>query len=188
MPIIKKILLLFLIVSSLFAQVDLEKLDEYINKAVNDSKAAGLAVAIVKDTQVVFSKAYGYADIEKEIPLTTGSLFNIASCTKAFTSAVVAKLVDEGKLSWDDKVVDHIPYFELSDMWITKQLNLVDILSHRSGLKTFAGDLLWYQTGYSNEEIIKRIICLWLPEKLQAKRLRSNGGNICKVKSMINLK
>lgn len=157
MPVIKKMMVVFVIVSSLFAQVDLEKLDEYINKAVTDFEAPGLVIAIVKDSQVVFSKAYGYADTEARIPLTTGSLFNIASCTKAFTAAVVAKLVDEGKLSWDDKVVDHIPYFELSDMWITKELNLVDILSHRSGLKTFAGDLLWYQTNYSNKEIIKHL-------------------------------
>jgi len=153
-----KIIFLLLIFSAgLFAQPNLTELDKYISNAVTEAEAAGLAVAIVKDSQVVFSKAYGYADIEKEIPLTTGSLFNIASCTKAFTAAVVAKLVDEGKLSWDDKVVNHIPYFELSDMWIAKQLNIVDILSHRSGLKTFAGDLLWYQTGYSNEEIIKRL-------------------------------
>ncbi|MCO6473749.1 MAG: beta-lactamase family protein, partial [Melioribacteraceae bacterium] len=101
-----KIIFLLLIFSAgLFAQPNLTELDKYISNAVTEAEAAGLAVAIVKDSQVVFSKAYGYADIEKEIPLTTGSLFNIASCTKAFTAAVVAKLVDEGKLSWDDKVV-----------------------------------------------------------------------------------
>lgn len=154
---IKKIFLLLTFSLSLFAQIDFKKLDEYIKKAVEDFEAAGLSVAIVKDSQVVFSKAYGYADIGKETPLTTGSLFNIASCSKAFVSAIVAKQVDEGNLKWSDKVVGHLPGFELSDMWITNQLNLVDILSHRSGLKTFAGDLLWYQTGYGNEEIIKRM-------------------------------
>lgn len=157
MKYLKIIFLFFLFSTGILAQPNLVELDKYISNAVKDAEAPGFSVAIVKDSHVVFSKAYGYADIEKEIPLTTGSLFNIASCTKAFTAAVVAKLVDDGKLNWNDKVVDHIPYFELSDMWITKQLNLVDILSHRSGLKTFAGDLLWYQTGYSNEEIIKRL-------------------------------
>jgi len=157
MKLLTKLFTLFLLSINLFSQVDYEKLDQYIAEAVKDFEAAGLAVAIVKDSQVVFSKAYGYADIEKQTPLTTKSLFNIASCTKAFISAIVAKQVDEGNLKWSDKVVDHIPNFKLSDIWITNQLNMVDILSHRSGLKTFAGDLLWFQTGYSNEEIIKRM-------------------------------
>ncbi len=157
MKIITKLLTLFLLSINIFSQVDYEKLDQYIGKAVNDFEAVGLAVAIVKDSQVVFSKAYGYADIEQQTPLTTKSLFNIASCTKAFISALVAKQVDEGNLKWSGKVVDHIPNFKLSDIWITNQLNMVDILSHRSGLKTFAGDLLWFQTGYSNKEIIERM-------------------------------
>jgi len=157
MKLIIKFLILSLLSINLFSQVNYDKLDQYIAEAVKDFKATGLAVAIVKDSQVVFSKAYGSADIEKQTPLTTKSLFNIASCTKAFISAIVAKQVDEGNLKWSDKVVDHIPNFKLSDIWITNQLNMVDILSHRSGLKTFAGDLLWFQTGYSNEEIIKRM-------------------------------
>lgn len=157
MKLFKLSLFVILLYTSAYAQVNLDKIDNYIKQAVLDSKAPGLAVAIVKDSQVVFSKAYGFADIEKEIPLTTQSLFNIASCTKAFVSAIVAKQVDEGKLSWSDKVIDFIPYFKLSDDWITNQLNMADILSHRSGLKTFAGDLLWYQTGYSNKEIIDRM-------------------------------
>lgn len=157
MKLISKMIIIFFISTTLFAQIDFDKLDKYITKAATDFKIEGLAIAVVKDSQIVFSKAYGYADIEKQIPLTTNSLFNIASCTKAFTAAIVAKQVDEGKLSWDDKVIEHIPYFQLSDIWITNQLNIVDILSHRSGLKTFAGDLLWYHTDYSSEEIIKRM-------------------------------
>ncbi|MDZ7764705.1 MAG: serine hydrolase [Melioribacteraceae bacterium] len=154
---LRKTALLILFSVTTFAQVDFNKLDKYIADAVEDFKAAGLAVAVVKDSQLVFSKAYGYADMGKEIPISTSSLFNIASCSKAFVSAIVAKQVDEGNLKWNDKVVDYIPTFELSDMWISKHLNLVDILSHRSGLKTFAGDLLWYETRYSNAEIIKRM-------------------------------
>lgn len=152
-----KLLIFFVFSIGLFAQIDFNKFDKYINKAVIDFKAEGLAIAFITEGKIEFIKAYGYADIEKQIPLTTKSLFNIASCTKAFTAAAVAKLVDDGKLDWDDKVVDHIPYFQLNDIWITNQLNMVDILSHRSGLKTFAGDLLWYHTGYSNREIIRRM-------------------------------
>lgn len=150
-------LLIIIFVSTLQAQIDYKKLDQYIENGVSLFEAEGLSIAIVKDSQVVFSKAYGFADADKKIPLTTKSLFNIASCSKAFTAALAAKLVDEGKLSFQDKVKDHIPYFELSDLWITSQLNIVDILSHRSGLKTFAGDLLWYHTDYTNKEIIERM-------------------------------
>lgn len=150
-------LLIIIFVSTLNAQIDYKKLDQYIENGVSLFEAEGLSIAIVKDSQVVFSKAYGFADADKKIPLTTKSLFNIASCSKAFTAALAAKLVDEGKLSFQDKVKDHIPYFELSDLWITSQLNIVDILSHRSGLKTFAGDLLWYHTDYTNKEIIERM-------------------------------
>lgn len=150
-------LLIIIFVSTLNAQIDYKKFDEYVENAVSLFEAEGLSIAIVKDSQVVFSKAYGFADADKKIPLTTKSLFNIASCSKAFTAALAAKLVDEGKLSFQDKVKDHIPYFELSDLWITSQLNIVDILSHRSGLKTFAGDLLWYHTDYTNKEIIERM-------------------------------
>ena len=151
------VFLLALLTINSFAQIDYKKFDEYVSNSVKDFNVVGLAIAVVKDSQIVFSKAYGFADLEKEIPLTTKSLFNIASCTKSFTAALTAKLVDEGKLSFNERVVDQLPNFQLSDIWITNQLNITDILSHRSGLKTFAGDLLWYHTGYSNNEIIERM-------------------------------
>lgn len=138
-------------------KVDLEQLDNYIQKTVADFELTGLAITIVKDSSVVFSKGYGFRNVETQEPVTTGSLFNIASCSKAFSSACLAMLVDEGKLSWKDKVIDYVAGFQLADPCITAQLNMVDILSHRSGLDTFYGDLLWYETDYSNQEIIHRM-------------------------------
>ncbi|MBU0763759.1 MAG: serine hydrolase, partial [Bacteroidetes bacterium] len=84
------------------------------------------------------------------------TMFGIASNTKAFTSAALAILVDRGQIAWDDKVIDYLPYFELYDPYVTKNMTVRDLLSHHSGLETFSGDLLWHSTSYSREEIIQR--------------------------------
>lgn len=137
--------------------IDYAELDAYIEQAVRDFNLTGLTIAIVEDSSVVFQQAYGVKHAGTQAPMTTDALFNIASCSKAITGATVAMLVHEGKLGWQDKVVDYLPTFRLAEPYITNELNLVDILSHRSGLDTFYGDLLWYGTDYSNDEIIHRM-------------------------------
>ncbi len=132
-------------------------LDTFVQRARDTFGTTGLAIAVVKDGEVVYSAAFGLADAEKGVPLSTAHLFNIASCTKAFTAAALALLVEEGRLDWDDKVTDWIPEFRLSDEWITHQLEVRDLLCHRSGLATFMGDLLWYHTDYSDEEVMRRM-------------------------------
>ena len=138
-------------------EVDLDALDKYIAKAVEDFNLTGLAISIVQGDSIVFHRGYGYKNLITEETMTTGALFNIASCSKAITAACMGMLVKEKKLKWDDKVIDFLPEFRLSDPYITKELNIKDILSHRSGLATFDGDLIWYGTQYSNEEIIRRM-------------------------------
>lgn len=153
---------IFIIVSSpgLDAQIskqDLAKIESTVNKAFNIFKPTGLAVAIVKDSAVIYHKALGMANAEKNVPVKTTSLFNIASCSKAFTAAAIGILVDEGKIRWTDKVTDYIPEFRLSDDYITREMTVEDLLCHRSGLGTFYGDLLWYNTDYTDEEVIKHV-------------------------------
>ena len=137
--------------------IDYQALDSYIDKAVQDFDLTGLAIAVVKDNAVVFSQGYGFKNLKTREPMTTSALFNIASCSKAFTAACIGMLAYENKLDWKDKVIDYIPEFRLSDTYITKELNMIDILCHRSGLATFDGDLLWYETDYTNAEIIRRM-------------------------------
>ena len=139
------------------SSIDYQKLDIYIDNAVKDFELTGLAISIIKDNKVVFSKGYGFKNVNTKEAMSTGSLFNIASCSKAFTAACMGILVKERKLKWSDKVIDYIPEFRLADPYITKELNIIDILSHRSGLATFYGDLLWYETDYDNQEIIRRM-------------------------------
>ena len=99
-------------------------------------------MAIVKDGHIVLEKGYGVRDSRQSDPVDEHTLYAIASNSKAFTSASLAMLVDEGKLTWDDRVVDHLPWFRLYDPWVTQEMRIRDLLSHRSGLGTFSGDML----------------------------------------------
>ena len=83
------------------------------------------------------------------------TLFAIASNTKGFVSSAIANLVAKGKLSWDDKVKDHLPYFELYDPYVTHDITVRDLLCHRAGLGTFSGDAIWYKSELPAAEIIK---------------------------------
>ncbi|HEX7176587.1 MAG TPA: serine hydrolase [Pyrinomonadaceae bacterium] len=143
-----------------YAQEDLDarlkEIDEYAAKAGRDWKAPGFSVAIVKDDRVVFVKGYGVRELGKPDAVDADTIFAIGSNTKAFTSAALAVLVDEGKVSWDDPVTKHLPGFQLFDPYATREMSVRDLLSHRSGLATFAGDLLWYESSYGRDEIIRR--------------------------------
>ena len=135
----------------------LKEIDEYAAKAGREWNVPGFSVAIVKDDRVVFVKGYGVRELGKPETVDKDTLFAVASNSKAFTSAALATLVDEGKLRWDDPVTKHLPYFQLYDPYVTREMTVRDLLSHRSGLATFGGDLLWYETTYSREDIIRRV-------------------------------
>lgn len=154
----KKLFLVLLIMPCLvFAQYQTDSLDHFIAKQVADYHVPGLAIGIVKGNKLVFKKGYGINSTVDSLPVNVQTVFPIMSCTKAFTAAAIGILVDEGKVHWNDKVIQYLPDFKLSDPWITKHLTIADILSHRSGLKGFDGDLLWYGTNYSRREIVRRM-------------------------------
>jgi len=144
-------------VNGQISKKDLAKIDQVVMNAFDVFEPTGLSVAVVIDTAIVYHKALGYGNADIKKPLSTTSLFNIASCSKAFTAAAVGILVDEGKLKWTDKVTDYFPEFRLADDYITRELTIEDLLCHRSGLGTFFGDLLWYNTKYTDEEIMQRM-------------------------------
>lgn len=136
--------------------VNLEELSSYFEKALNDWDVPGMAIGIVKNNQLVLAKGYGFRQIGLPAKVDEHTMFPIASNTKAFTATAIAMLVADGKLNFDDKVRKYLPYFELYDPYVSDNMTIRDLLSHRSGLKTFSGDLLWYGTTYSREEVIKR--------------------------------
>ena len=132
-------------------------LDAYAARVLKEFEVPGLAVAIVKDGKVVLAKGYGVRKLSDPTPVDENTLFGIASNTKAFTSAALAMLIDEGKITWDDPVVKHLPSFQLYDPYVTREMTILDLLTHRSGLGLGAGDLLWWPpTDYSRDEIISR--------------------------------
>jgi CubicO group peptidase (beta-lactamase class C family) len=132
-------------------------LDEVASRVLKEFEVPGLAIAIVKDGKVVLAKGYGVRKLGEPAPVDDNTLFGIASNTKAFTAAALAMLVDEGKITWDDPVIKHLPSFQLYDPYVTREMTIRDLLTHRSGLGLGAGDLLWWPpSDYSRDEIIRR--------------------------------
>ncbi|HBE70271.1 MAG TPA: serine hydrolase, partial [Planctomycetaceae bacterium] len=146
------------------AKVDVDKtlagrvteLRNYIAATREDWNVPGLSVAIIQNGQVLLAEGFGVKEAGTTDPVDADTLFAIASNSKAFTSAALAILVDEGKLKWDDHVRDYLPWLQLKDPLATADLRIRDLLCHRSGLGTFSGDLLWWQTDYSPEEVLRR--------------------------------
>jgi CubicO group peptidase (beta-lactamase class C family) len=136
--------------------LDLKELDEYILKSMEEWRIPGLSIAVVKNDTIIHERGFGVRDVNRNDPVDAHTLFAIASNTKAFTASAIAVLVDKGKLNWDDHVKEYLPWFELYDPYVSDEMRIRDLLCHRSGLKTFSGDLLWYGTEYSREEVIRR--------------------------------
>ncbi|WP_394192584.1 serine hydrolase [Pseudoalteromonas atlantica] len=137
------------------AQINTEQLNQVIENSMARFDVPGMAVAVVENDKVVFAKGFGVTHLETGEKVNKNTLFGIASNTKAFTAAALAKLVDEDKISWDDKVIDHLPEFRLYDSYVTREMTIRDLLSHRSGFGLGQGDLMiWPDTDKSVEEIL----------------------------------
>lgn len=134
------------------------ELDSYVSSVMKEFRVPGIGLAVVKDGRVVVAKGYGVGELGKSTPVDSRTLFGIASNTKAFTATALALLVEEGKLSWNGKVIDALPWFRLSDPYVTNELTIRDLLVHRSGLGLGAGDLLWWPPStYDRKEIARRL-------------------------------
>jgi len=136
----------------------LKDFDSYAEKVLSTWKVPGMAVAVVKDGKLAFAKGYGVRKIGENSPVTPDTLFGIASNTKAFTAAALAILVDEGKIKWDDPVIKYLPDFRMYDPYVTREITIRDLITHRSGLGLGAGDLLyWPQSDYTRKEIVHKV-------------------------------
>ena len=130
-------------------------LDDYITAAMEAWQVPGLAIAIVHDGRTIYERGYGVRDVTTGEPVDEHTLFAVGSTSKAFTSAALGMLVDEGRLGWDDRVIDHIPWFEMYDAYATRELTVRDLLTHRSGLAR--GDAVWSRWPHDRHEIIRRV-------------------------------
>jgi len=128
--------------------------ETYIDQAMSAEGVPGAIVVIVKDGKVIYLKGFGVKIYGKNDPVDKHTPFAIASLTKNFTNTLIARLVDQGKLHWDDKVSKYLPDFQLGNSKISQELTIRDILSHRTGLPGFSGDTL-NELGWSAPEIVK---------------------------------
>lgn len=129
-------------------------LEALIPKLMSELRVPGAAVVIVQNDKVVFLKGYGVRDAGEKEAVTPDTLFPIASCSKAFTATLLAKLIDEGKLTWDDPVRNHLDYFRLADPLADQEVTLRDLLSHRTGMPRHDG--LWASQGSTATEVVKQ--------------------------------
>ncbi len=131
-------------------------LGSYIAEGMKTYDAPGLAIGIVADDKLVYSKGFGVRSKSGTSPIDTRTVFQIGSATKAFLAASIAVMVDRGKLHWDDRVVDLAPEFQLQDPWVTREFRVFDLLAQRSGLPAEVNDRLG-MLGYPEAELIRSL-------------------------------
>ena len=147
-------------------------LDAYVTNGVREWEVPGLAIAVVKDGKLVFAKGYGVRELGVEGAVDEHTLFAIGSTTKAMTAATLAMLVDEEKVGWDDPVTKHLPGFQLSDPYVTREVTVRDLLTHRAGLGN--ADLIWYGQDRSRDEILAKVPSIEAAYSLRADFLYQN--------------
>jgi CubicO group peptidase (beta-lactamase class C family) len=131
---------------------------EHVEALRQDSGAPGIAIAIVEHGQTTLSHGWGVRKLGESAPVDADTIFPTGSTGKAFTVAAIATLVDQGKLGWDDKVIDHIPWFQMYDPWVTREMTVRDLMVHRSGLGLGAGDLMFVpRTTLTRKQTVERL-------------------------------
>ena len=135
-----------------------EGFDDRVESLRNQVGVPGMAIAIVENGKVTLAKGYGVKKLGSSEPVGADTIFPTGSTGKAFTVADLAILVDQGKIGWDDKVIDHLPGFQMYDPWVTREITIRDLLVHRSGLGHGEGDLLFVpRSNLSRAESVKRL-------------------------------
>lgn len=128
-----------------------------VQAAIARYRLPGIAVGVIEDGRITFAKGYGETVHGSGDPVTEDTLFKIASNSKAMTAALLARLVQQGKLAWDDPVVKHLPAFAMHDPWVTAHMTVSDLLVHNSGLPEGGGDLmLWPEPNlFTRDDIVR---------------------------------
>ena len=137
------------------AQDPLADLADYIRGSMADWELPGLAVAVVHGDEVVFAEGFGVKELGKDDPVDAHTLFQIGSVSKSFAAAALGALVDDGLMGWDDPVASHLPWFRVKDPWVTRQMTIRDILSHRSGMPGDAYPVLAVMDGRQAAERLR---------------------------------
>lgn len=132
-----------------------EQIDQYLAKLMKDWNIPGLALVIVEKEKVIYSKGFGYRDLENKLPVTESTLFPIASNTKLFTATIAAQLADEGKLSLDVPVKQYLPELNFNNPELNFKVTLRDMLSHRTGLPAYDG--IWLNAPFKRKDLVHKV-------------------------------
>jgi CubicO group peptidase (beta-lactamase class C family) len=148
------------------------ELDAYVASAMRDWHIPGLAIAVVAADSVVFAKGYGVRELGVPGAVDAGTRFAIGSTTKAMTVVALGMLVDEGKVRWDAPVITYLPHFRVADPYVTRELTVRDLLTHRGGLGN--ADQLWASVDYPADEIIRRVATIEPAYSLRSRFIYQN--------------
>jgi CubicO group peptidase (beta-lactamase class C family) len=135
----------------------LEGLDHYIMKGMADWGIPGFAVSIVKDGEIVYREGFGLRKLGEREKVDAQTVFGVASTTKAMTATALGMLVDEGLISWDDTVRDHLTWFGLSDPHVSEVVTIRDLLSHRTGIGRMTGNRLVFMPSRDRRRILEHV-------------------------------
>lgn len=135
-----------------------EQMGQFIDQARQEWYVPAVVVAVVSDQKVIWMKTSGYRNLSKQLPVTSQTLFPLASLSKAFGGFLVGTLVEEGKLSWDRPVKTYLPYFKMQDRAAEKKMTVRDLLLHNSGLSRHDG--IWFNKGVSSKEVVEKLAFL----------------------------
>src|SRR5881396_470463 len=133
-----------------------QEIEKLAQRKIQENAVPGVGLAVVFQDKVVYAKGFGVRDVNTKTPVDADTVFQLASVSKPIGSTVVAELVGEGKISWDSKLSVFDPGFAMFDPWVTRQITIRDMYSHRSGLPDHAGDLL-EDLGFTRAEILHRL-------------------------------
>src|SRR5436190_4191849 len=130
-------------------------LDAYITKAITAWNIPGVGVAIVRNDSVIYAKGFGTLGVTNRSPVNERTLFEIGSSSKAFTATLIAMLVSDGKMRWDDRITNYLPDFRLYDPIANEAVTMRDALSHRSGIAR--GELIFLGAGTTRDQVVHRV-------------------------------
>jgi CubicO group peptidase (beta-lactamase class C family) len=134
----------------------IRSVDKMAQNLIDQNKVPGLAISVVQGERIVFAKGYGVREEGKSDKVDADTVFQLASVSKPMASTVVAELVGEGKITWDSRISDLDPAFEMYDPWVTNQITVRDLFCHRSGLPDHAGDDL-EDIGYDQAQVLHHL-------------------------------
>ena len=151
-----KLLALLFLPSFFYSQIDtLNLIDKRVEKIITEWQVPGCAIGIIKNGKLIYSKGFGYRDLENKLPVTPNTLFPIASNSKLFTSTAIGMIVNEGKLEYDKPIKLIVPEIEFNTPALNREITLRDMLCHRTGLS--GSDAIWYGSNYTRTEVFAKI-------------------------------